>query len=47
MGDQHDDHANPIEAAMLYLEDKKRDLSGELHFERLGFRRGYTVTVTQ
>ncbi len=27
----HDDSANPIEAAMLYLEYKKRDLSAELH----------------
>ena len=27
----HDDKANPIEAAMLYLEYKKRDLSAELH----------------
>ena len=28
---EHDDNANPIEAAMLYLEYKKRDLSAELH----------------
>ncbi len=27
----HDDKANPVEAAMLYLEYKKRDLSAELH----------------
>ncbi len=27
----HDDKANPIEAALLYLEYKKRDLSAELH----------------
>lgn len=27
----HDDQANPIEAAMLYLEYQKRDLSAELH----------------
>ena len=27
----HDDQANPIEAAMLYLEYKKRNLSAELH----------------
>ena len=27
----HDDGANPVEAAMLYLEYKKRDLSAELH----------------
>lgn len=27
----HDDKSNPIEAAMLYLEYKKRDLSAELH----------------
>ena len=27
----HDDGANPIEAAMLYMEYKKRDLSAELH----------------
>ena len=27
----HDDKTNPIEAAMLYLEYKKRDLSAELH----------------
>ena len=27
----HDDSANPIEAAMFYLEYKKRDLSAELH----------------
>ena len=27
----HDDGANPIEAAMLYVEYKKRDLSAELH----------------
>ena len=27
----HDDKSNPIEAAMLYLEYKKRNLSAELH----------------
>jgi len=27
----HDDKSNPVEAAMLYLEYKKRDLSAELH----------------
>lgn len=27
----HDDKTNPVEAAMLYLEYKKRDLSAELH----------------
>jgi acetyl esterase/lipase len=27
----HDDKLNPVEAAMLYLEYKKRDLSAELH----------------
>ncbi|MBS0206617.1 MAG: alpha/beta hydrolase [Planctomycetes bacterium] len=27
----HDDKSNPIEAALLYLEYKKRDLSAELH----------------
>ncbi len=27
----HDDNANPVEAAMLYLEYRKRDLSAELH----------------
>lgn len=27
----HDDRANPMEAAMLYMEYKKRDLSAELH----------------
>lgn len=27
----HDDKSNPLEAAMLYLEYKKRDLSAELH----------------
>lgn len=32
----HDDKANPIEAAMLYLEYKKRDLSAELHIRAKG-----------
>lgn len=27
----HDDKSNPVEAAMLYLEYKRRDLSAELH----------------
>lgn len=32
----HDDKANPIEAAMLYLEYKKRDLSAKLHINAKG-----------
>jgi acetyl esterase/lipase len=32
----HDDKSNPIEAAMLYLEYKKRDLPAELHIYTKG-----------
>lgn len=32
----HDDKSNPVEAAMLYLEYKKRDLSAELHIYAKG-----------
>jgi len=32
----HDDKSNPIEAAMLYLEYKKRNLSAELHSYAVG-----------
>ena len=32
----HDDTSNPIEAAMLYIEYKKRDLSAELHISAKG-----------
>lgn len=32
----HDDKLNPVEAAMLYLEYKKRDLSAELHIYAKG-----------
>jgi acetyl esterase/lipase len=32
----HDDKANPLEAALLYLEYKKRDLSAELHIYAKG-----------
>ena len=32
----HDDKSNPVEAALLYLEYKKRDLSAELHIYAKG-----------
>lgn len=32
----HDDKSNPVEAAMLYLEYKKRDLPAELHIHTKG-----------